>query len=389
MAADNVLVLNSGSSSLKFGLFGPGEGDEVLRLEGSAEGIGRDDGVLRLRSADGTVLLERQHLLESQQTALRAVAEVLEEQSTDLCAVGHRIVHGGPHLLEHQRLTAAVIGTLEQSVHFAPIHIPQALALLKQAQQAFPGVPHFGCFDTAFHRNLPAVAARLALPPRYFERGVRRYGFHGLSYESLVHSLGSRLPARSVFAHLGNGASLAAISKGVSIDTTMAMTPAGGVPMGSRSGDLDPGVLLYLARTEHHGPDKLESFVNHECGLAGLSGGESDMQALLAKEAAGDPLAAVAVNAFCIAVRKCIGAYAALLGGIDLLVFTGGIGFHSAAIRARICAGLEFLNIGQSRILAIQPQEEVQIARHVRALLSRGPSGQRQPRSAIPDDGMP
>ncbi|MDE1162224.1 MAG: acetate/propionate family kinase [Acidobacteriaceae bacterium] len=374
-AAKSILVLNSGSSSLKFGLFRPGSSDEVPELEGSAEGIGRSDGSLRVRDAEGKILLEKQHLLESQEDALRTVSSVLKDHGSEICAVGHRVVHGGPHLVEHQRITSSVIETLEQSVHFAPLHIPQSLKLLKQAQKIFSSVPHFACFDTAFHRTLPELSARFPLPNQYFEQGVRRYGFHGLSYESLVHRLGSKLPARAVFAHLGNGSSLAAVHSGCSIDTTMGLTPAGGVLMGSRSGDLDPGLMIYLARTEKKNPDQLEEFINHNCGLAGLCDGESDMQALLERDAAGDSTASLAVNAFCTTIRKTVGAYAALMGGIDLLVFTGGIGLHSEAIRHKVCDGLTFLGLkGEtdpaSNVLALKTEEELQIARHVRRLLS-------------------
>lgn len=372
--ATHILVLNSGSSSLKFGLFGSGRADEELLLKGSAEGIGREDGTMRIREADGTVLLDQQHVLETQQEALEKLSVVLRAHAEDVCAIGHRVVHGGPHLVEHQQITPEVVATLETSVHFAPLHIPQALRLITQAMEAFPSVPHFACFDTAFHRSLPDVASHFPLPNRYFEQGVRRYGFHGLSYESLIYRLGDGLPSRAVFAHLGNGSSLAAIRNGVSIDTTMGMTPTGGVMMGSRSGNLDPGLCLYLSRIECMNSDQMEYFFNHQCGLAGLSGGETDMQALLAREAVGDRSAILATTAYCTEVSKTIGAYAALLGGIDLLVFTGGIGMHSEEIRRRICDPLEFLGLAKrngpmGRILALKTEEEMQIARHVRRLM--------------------
>ena len=230
------------------------------------------------------------------------------------------------------------------------------------------------CFDTVFHRDMPAVASHLALPQRYFEQGVMRYGFHGLSYESVMYRLRDRVPQRAILAHLGNGCSVTAVRNGVSIDTSMSLTPTGGVLMGTRSGDLDPGVLLYILRTEGLGADALETFVNHECGLAGLSGGESDMQALVERMHTSDGAAELAVDAFGVGVRKWIGAYAALMGGVDLLVFTGGIGEHSVLVRDRICSGLDFLGLGtpdtpESRVAVMKAQEELQIARHVRALL--------------------
>ncbi|CAE6874851.1 acetate/propionate family kinase [Paraburkholderia domus] len=369
-----ILVLNSGSSSLKFGLFTHSGADEAWLLEGSAEGIGRGDGSFSIKSPDGRVLLQQELMLESQTDALQMLARVLAEQKYERpAAVGHRVVHGGPYLRTHQRLTPEVRQRLQDAVHFAPLHIPPALALIDEASKIFRDVPHFACFDTAFHATLPRRAAQLALPRRYAEAGVIRYGFHGLSYESLVTRLGADLPPRAVFAHLGNGASLCALQDGKSIDTSMGMTPTGGVPMGTRSGDLDPGVLLYLMRVEKLDADALETLLNRQSGLAGYADGESDMQALEKRAAAGDANALLALDAFATAVRKTIGAYAALLGGIDLLVFTGGIGEHSEEIRRRVCAGLAFLGLSEGdqagKVRAIHTEEEKQIARHCRALL--------------------
>ncbi len=370
-----ILVFNSGSSSLKFGAFKPAAADEQLVLEGSAEGIYRESGTIRIRSASGDKLLAQDHVLESQQDALTKVATVLQAQMpAKPVAVGHRFVHGGPRLREHQQLTPEVIAQLEAAIHFAPLHIPQALKLVRQAQEIFPDIPHFACFDTAFHRTIPPVASHFPLPTRYFEEGVMRYGFHGLSYESVVHRLGKSLPRRAVFAHLGNGCSVTAVQDGKSIDTSMGLTPTGGVPMSTRSGDLDPGVLLYILRTEHLDPGALEALLNRQSGLAAFSGGESDMQALLTRAASGDRAAELAIAAFCTAVRKYIGAYSALMGGIDLLVFTGGIGQHSHEIRGRICEGLNFLGIDPAdttggRVKVMPTEEEIQIARHCRALL--------------------
>ncbi len=377
MQAPTILVLNSGSSSLKFGLFTCSPhagGDEALLLEGSAEGIGRGDGSLRIKSPDGRVLMQQDHVLESQTDALQMLSRVLAEQKQERpAAVGHRVVHGGPHLRTHQRLTPEVRQRLQDAVHFAPLHIPPALALIDEASKIFGDAQHFACFDTAFHATLPPRAAQLALPRRYVEAGVIRYGFHGLSYESLVTRLGATLPPRAVFAHLGNGSSLCALQDGKSVDTSMGLTPTGGVPMGTRSGDLDPGVLLYLMRVEKLDADALETLLNRQSGLAGFADGESDMQALEKRAAAGDANALLALDAFATAVRKTIGAYAALLGGIDLLVFTGGIGEHSEEIRKRVCKGLAFLGLSEGdpagKVRAIHTEEEKQIARHCRALL--------------------
>jgi len=370
----SVLVLNSGSSSLKFGVFASEANDERLILEGIADGIGRDAGSLHIHDAAGRDLVRRDNILESQPEALAAIINALREHlQTTPIAVGHRVVHGGPKLREHQRITPAVLETLEASVHFAPLHIPQALTLIRQTQQALPGIANFACFDTAFHRTLPEVAAHLPIPTRYYEAGVIRYGFHGLSCESVVARL-RPVPPRLVIAHLGNGSSITAVLNGESIDTSMGLTPTGGIPMSTRSGDLDPGVIVYLLRNEKLSADALEQLLNRQCGLFAFSNGESDMQALLAREAAGDPTAALAIEAFCTAARKTIGGYAALLGGLDLLVFTGGIGQHSAAVRARICRNLAFLGLdpessNPNRILALPSEEELQIARHTRVLL--------------------
>ncbi|MFM0309494.1 acetate/propionate family kinase [Paraburkholderia sp. RL17-383-BIF-A] len=375
-----ILVLNSGSSSLKFGLFRYAGGDESLLLEGSAEGIGRSDGSLWIKAPDGRVLLQQEHELESQTDALQKLAQVLAQQHhARPSAVGHRVVHGGPHLRMHQRISADVRRQLQDAVHFAPLHIPPALALIDEAEKIFDDAPHFACFDTAFHATLPPRAAQLALPRRYVEAGVMRYGFHGLSYESLVTRLGADLPARAVFAHLGNGSSVCALRDGQSIDTSMGLTPTGGVPMGTRSGDLDPGVLLYLMRVERLDAGALETLLNRESGLAGYADGESDMQALEKRAAAGDANASLAIDAFATAVRKTIGGYAALLGGIDLLVFTGGIGEHSEAIRTRVCDGLAFMGLTEGdpagKVKAIHTEEEKQIARHCRALLRQTTKG--------------
>lgn len=373
-----ILVLNSGSSSLKFGLFAHSGDDESLLLEGSAQGIGRDDGSLRIRSPDGGVLIRQEHVLESQTDALQKLSQVLAQpHHATPAAVGHRVVHGGPHLRTHQRLTPEVRRRLQEAVHFAPLHIPPALALIDEATKIFGDATHFACFDTAFHATLPPRAAQLALPRRYAQAGVMRYGFHGLSYESLVTQLGAQLPSRAVFAHLGNGSSVCALRDGRSVDTSMGLTPTGGVPMGTRCGDLDPGVLLYLMRVEKLDADALETLLNRHSGLAGYADGESDMQALEKRAAAGDANAALALDVFASAVRKTIGGYAALLGGIDLLVFTGGIGEHSAEIRRRVCEGLAFMGLTlsdatddpASKVRALHTEEEKQIARHCRALL--------------------
>jgi acetate kinase len=367
---DLILVLNSGSSSLKFGVYYRGASDEEPLLTGSADGVGRSNGSLRIRSADGKVLLQRDGRHESQGQALSDVGEAMREHSDIPVAVVHRVVHGGPNLRAHQRITPQVLEELRAATHFAPLHIPQALALIGSAQKIFPAAAQFACFDDAFHITIPEVAARFPLPRSYFDAGIRRYGFHGLSYESLVNHFGPKMPRRAIFAHLGNGASLCALQDGASIDTTMGLTPTGGIPMGTRSGDLDPGVLLYLLRQQKFDADQLEDLLTHQSGLFALSSGESDVKALEERARANDPEATLALDIFAIAVRKMIGAYVALLGGVDLLVFTGGIGEHSQRIRTAATAGLEGLGLTADKIQVVPAEEEQQMARHCRRMMN-------------------
>ena len=365
-----ILALNSGSSSLKFGLYQPGATDEQPLLTGSADGIGRDNGSLRILSSDGKPLLQRDCIHESQGDALNTLAATIREHTQSApVAVGHRIVHGGPNLYRHQIITPQVLDQLRSATHFAPLHIPQALSLITAAQSIFPSAAQFACFDDAFHQAIPEVASHFALPQRYFDEGIRRYGFHGISYESLVHHFGARLPKRAIFAHLGNGSSLCALRNGVSIDTTMGLTPTGGIPMGTRSGDLDPGVLLYLLRNEKLSADSLEDLLNHQSGLFALSSGESDVKTLEERAHAGDTKACFALDVFAVSVRKTIGAYMALLGGVDLLVFTGGIGEHSSRIRSAATHGLDSLGLTPDKIQIVFTQEEQQIARLCRKMM--------------------
>jgi len=367
-----ILVLNSGSSSLKFGIYRPGETDEEPMLTGSAEGVGRDDGSLHIRSSDGTSLSQRECIHESQSDALNALAAAIREHIDNMpLAVGHRVVHGGPNLRRHQIITPQVLDELRSATHFAPLHIPQALSLIAAAQSIFPSAAQYACFDDAFHQTMPEIACRFALPQRYFEAGIRRYGFHGISYESLVHHFGRKLPKRAIFAHLGNGSSLCALQNGASIDTTMGLTPTGGIPMATRSGDLDPGVILYLLRNEKLEADQLEDLLNQKSGLFALSSGEGDVKALEERARSNDPKARLALDVFAISVRKTIGAYLALLGGVDLLVFTGGIGEHSDHVRSSATQGLASLGLTADKVQIVPTQEERQIARHCREMMTQ------------------
>lgn len=400
MPEDLVLVINTGSSSLKLGLYQSRGGEENLLLDGQADRIGQPDSTLTLRDAAGKTVRSEPLAQPSEESALaQAVRWLAELGHPTPAAIGHRVVHGGPRLTEHQRITPEVTRELAACVHFAPLHIPLALSLIEAAQRAYPGVPEFACFDTAFHRTLPETAAHLPLPTTLFDQGIRRYGFHGLSYESIIRQLGRDLPKRTVIAHLGSGASLAAVEDGRSVDTSMGLTPTGGIPMATRSGDLDPGVLLYLLRTGQPSPeagpeakpdcnpDALEALLNQKSGLMALSGGERDMRAIETAATAGDARAQLAIDIFAISIAKFVAAYATVLGGLDLLVFTGGIGEHSAHVRQEVCRRLSCLGIAideaanQSNapnlssppstvaVRVLPSEEDQQIARHCRDLL--------------------
>ncbi|WP_340123619.1 acetate/propionate family kinase [Methylobacter svalbardensis] len=289
--------------------------------------------------------------VDSYAVAVGALMDWIEERlgRDALAAVGHRVVHGGPKYSKPQRITAEMIVELHQLSPFDPEHLPEEILLIEAFQRRFPELPQVACFDTAFHHDLPRVAQLLPIPRRYEAQGVRRYGFHGLSYEFLMGEL-ARLAGtdaaqgRVILAHLGNGASLAAVRDGKSVDTSMGFTPAAGVPMSTRSGDLDPGLFWYLARTENMSAKQFNVMINSQSGLLGVSETSSDMRDLLGLETQ-DVRAAEAVALFCYQIKKWIGAFAAALGGLDTLVFSGGIGENASKVRTRICGGLGFLGI--------------------------------------------
>jgi acetate kinase len=302
-------------------------------------------------------------------------------------AVAHRFVHGGPEHHEPAVLDGALMEALRRAMPFAPLHLPSELAAVDAVRERHPGLPQVACFDTHFHWDMPQAARTLPLPRALREAGIRRYGFHGLSYEWVVESVGRERLGRAVLAHLGNGASLCAVRDGRSMDTTMGFTPTGGIPMGTRTGDLDPGVLIHLLDAKGYGARELERLVDRESGLLGVSGRTSDMRALLDARAA-DPAAALAIELFCYSARKAIGAFAAALGGLDTLVFTGGIGEHAPAIRREICQGLEHLAVGidarrnelsetivsnpasRCTVRIVQADEERMLCRHASRLLA-------------------
>ncbi|HTY53733.1 MAG TPA: acetate/propionate family kinase [Candidatus Binataceae bacterium] len=344
-----ILCLNSGSSSRKFALYrfdkDRSKSSQELMAEGAAERIGVEGGNLWIRDGTNNMLSKIERNFSDPDSALEFLFEEIERLKLPRpSAIGHRLVHGGPDHSAPERVTPHLIEALRRAIPFAPLHIPAQLQAIQAAAARFPDVPQVACFDTYFHRQMPEVAERFPLPHALWDEGVRRYGFHGISYEYIMSTLGGAAPGRIVIAHLGNGASMAAVRDGRPIDTTMGFTPTGGVMMGTRSGDLDPGLIVYLINQKHYDGRRLEQLVNHEAGLVGVSGISSDMKTLLEKRAS-EPSAALAIEMFCYQLRKQIGAFAAALDGLDLLVFTGGIGERAAPIRDEVCAGLKHLGV--------------------------------------------
>jgi acetate kinase len=341
----NVLSLNSGSSSLKFGLYGVGSLQIERLLSGEAESIGDKNGKFHAKDSHGKALLSESGAIPSQREALIRIGRLLGDSKMPMpAAIGHRIVHGGPRLRQHCLIDDSVLAQLEAATAFAPLHIPSALSVIRFAQQHFPGLPQAACFDTTFHAELPAVARFLPISKELQSEGIQRYGFHGLSCESIVHQVANNLPNHLVIAHLGNGASVTAVKGGKSIDTSMGLTPTGGVIMGTRSGDIDPGVLVYLLREKKFDATMLEELVDHRSGLLGISGVSGDMRQLH-QAAPSNADVRLAIQMFCYSVGKQVAAMIAALGGIDLLVFTGGIGENDVEARAAICGGLSWLGV--------------------------------------------
>jgi acetate kinase len=340
-----ILTINMGSSSLRAGSYDrSGEG---LLWAAELERIGQAEGRLTIFDGDRRSRTSVSHPLPTHESAFKELQDRLIGRDT-YTAIGHRIVHGGPSLVKPHLITDDVLAELRRLASLAPNHLPQAINAIVAARHAFPGVPQVACFDSAFHHTMPRVARLYPLPRRFEQSGVVRYGFHGLSCESVLGQLRSIDPdavhARIVIAHLGNGASMTAIHEGRSIDTTMGFTPSGGLVMGTRTGDLDPGVLLYLQREEGLTLDDVSALVNRNAGLVGISGESADMRDLLAGEDR-NPSIADAIALFCYQAKKFLGALIVTLSGLDTFVFTGGIGENAAPIRARICHGLQFLGI--------------------------------------------
>ena len=384
-----ILALNGGSSSLKFAAFSVGGGEPRELVRGAVERIGSPDAVLHVRTSAGMVRREERCEARDLGAAVPLVFDAFTRLGVGLDAAGHRIVHGGPKHLLPAGIDDALIASLREVVPFAPLHLPGELALIEAVRREHPTLPQVACFDTAFHAGMPLVAQRLPLPSSLWDAGVRRYGFHGLSYESIVRTLGPLVSGRVIVAHLGNGASMVALRDGQPLDTTMGFTPLAGLVMGTRPGDLDPGVAVYLARARGMDASALEELLARKSGLVALSETTSDMQSLLAARAS-DPRAELAVAIFCYSARKWIGALSAVLGGLDALVFAGGIGEHAAPIREEICRELSYLgaeldpvrnarseavvSVEGSRctVRVIPTDEEIVVARHTARLTGGG-----------------
>ena len=388
----NVLAINGGSSSIKFALY---EVAEVQRkvFEGSLERIGLPKSLLRIKGLAQTDNFSKDIIAGDQKAAVGVLMDWIQKRvgADALTAVGHRMVQGGPKYSEPQIVTREILDDLYLYEAFDPEHLPQELMIIEAFIYQFPDVPQVLCFDTAFHHDMPRVAQILAIPRRYETKGVRRFGFHGISYSFLMRELARLegedvLDSKVILAHLGNGASLAAVKDGKSIDTSMGFTPSAGLVMGTRCGDLDPGLNYYLARTEGMDAGQFQHMVNEESGLLGISETSSDMKDLILHEA-NDIRAKEAIEVFCYQTKKWIGSYSAALGGLDTLVFAGGIGENVPVIRSRICKGLEYLGVdideafnknnegliskktGRVTVRVIRTDEEFMIAEQTRQLL--------------------
>jgi len=343
-----ILTINGGSSSIRFALFEIAKSAERL-LDGKVERIGTPDATLQVRRA-GQEASNLKIEADKPESAVDALVEWLKREQPNAAphGIGHRVVHGLQHM-DPERVTPQLLQELKRLEPYDPEHLPREIQLIEMLQKHYPQTAQAVCFDTAFHRNMPRVARQLPIPRRYFDRGVQRYGFHGLSYTFLLAELKrvgdpAAAQGRVILAHLGGGASMAAVRDGQSIDTSMAFTPTAGLVMNTRSGDLDPGLVSYLLRADSMNAQQFQTMVNHESGLLGVSASSGDVRDLLKRESR-DSHAREALDLFCYQAKKWIGSFSAALGGLDTLVFAGGIGENSAEVRRRICAGLEYLGV--------------------------------------------
>jgi len=398
MSSFAVLVLNSGSSSIKFGIYETTGNRRTKLIEGAVDGIGTDLGKFWVKDATEKKLVDETPALPTRAVAFGLVADALRSgQFPSPAAIGHRMVSGGPTVLENQLITGELIDEMERYTAFAPLHTPIAVYIMREALRLFPCVPNFVCLDTYFHRTMPEVVRHMPIPEEYSSMGVRRFGAHGISYESIVYQLQDQVPEKLVVAHLGNGASISAIRNGACLDTSMGLTPTGGIISGTRTGDIDPGVLLFILRklaesaaSAAQAADKLEVVASKKAGLLGVSELSNDMRDLRQAIQAGNAKARLAVDKFVWTIQKWIGGYFVELGGLDMLVFTGGIGENDIASREEICAGLGALGIvldpernhvrGEATISAasskvtvrvIPPAEDLIIVNHVLRLMRK------------------
>ena len=398
MSSLPVLVLNSGSSSIKFSVYEAGDGQRTKLFEGAVDGIGTDLGKFWIKDASGKKLVDQTPALPTRAVAFKLVADALHSSDFPApVAIGHRMVSGGPTVQENQRITPELIDEMESYTAFAPLHTPIAVYIMREALRLFPGIPNFVILDTYFHRTMPEVAKHMPIPPEYAAMGVRRYGAHGISYESIVHQLQPKVPAKLIVAHLGNGASISAIRDGKCLDTSMGLTPTGGIISGTRTGDIDPGVLLFILRkiaetgvTATEAADQLEVVASKKAGLLGVSELSNDMRDLRDAIKEGNAKARLAVDKFTWTIAKWIGSYVAELNGRDMLAFTGGIGENDINARAEICAGLSALGIvldparnnvrgaavissehSPVTVRVIPPAEDLIIVNHVVRLLAK------------------
>ena len=391
---NRILTINSGSSSIKFSLYQMGQSESLI-LSGIIERIGLKPTILKIKDAQGETNVEDNLYLRDHDAAFKALFQRLRKNSAvkKIDAVGHRIVHGGIEYSQPQGITPELMGKLNELVPLAPDHLPNEITGIMAINKTYPGLTQVACFDTAFHRQLPLRAKMYPLPRRLFQEGIMRYGFHGLSYEYIMQELmtvaGEKVArGRIIIAHLGSGASMAAVKDGKSMDTTMGFTPTGGLMMGTRSGDLDPGILIYLLHEEGLSPNSLNEMLNIYSGLLGVSGRGSDMKFLLDNETKSSDIAE-AIYLFCYQAKKFLGALCTALGGLDTLIFTGGIGENSPAIRKRICDDMTFLNIYldpiknesnrpiissdgvPTTIRVMKTNEELMIARHTNNVVNK------------------
>jgi acetate kinase len=341
-----ILALNCGSSSLKFGLYS--RDSLQSELSGIVNRIGDKNSHFEIKDGNNAILESRNAHFKDIKAAAKALVKWLKvNKQLSIAAIGHRLVQGGPDHRQPEIITHDLLKTLHKFIYLAPNHLPDEISTIKIFQAAFPDLPQVACFDTAFHKDIPAYAKYYPLPGKYKDKGLMRYGFHGLSCQYIMQKLGEESPSiakqKIIIAHLGNGASMTAVKDGISVDTTMGLSPIGGLVMGTRSGDLDPGVTVFLLKQSKLSANNLDELLSKRSGLKAIAG-TNDVQELLKNEKA-DPKAALALLVFCYSARKFIGALAASMGGLDLLVFTGGIGENSAVIRERICAEMNFMGI--------------------------------------------